>query len=142
MEWALTRARSLGFNPIPPDLSLGDSSIMAAAARGEAQLKAPKLLKWQRGQREAHAFESREINHNHIPREMNKDADRNASIGADLVTLAKSQHPPSHIITRIILRQGHTLELGIELDQGGSFSPWGMKIGMSTSLIEQIGWKD
>eukprot|EP00972_Heterocapsa_arctica_P067827 10014359-Heterocapsa_arctica.AAC.1 len=49
MEWALNRAQSLGFNPMPPNLSLGDSSIMAAAARGETQIKAPKLLKWQRG---------------------------------------------------------------------------------------------
>eukprot|EP00972_Heterocapsa_arctica_P114072 16440607-Heterocapsa_arctica.AAC.1 len=42
MEWALHRARSLGFNPMPPDLSLGDSSNMASAARGEAQIKAKR----------------------------------------------------------------------------------------------------
>eukprot|EP00972_Heterocapsa_arctica_P021491 3162137-Heterocapsa_arctica.AAC.1 len=82
---------------MPPDLSLGDSSIMAAAARGEAQTKAPKLLKWQRGQTYVHGFASREVIHNYMPREMNKDADRNAYIGADLVTLAKSLSiPPSH----------------------------------------------
>eukprot|EP00972_Heterocapsa_arctica_P111143 16363829-Heterocapsa_arctica.AAC.1 len=98
---------------------------MASAARGEAQIKAPKLLKWQRGQKEAHAFANRGVIHNYMPREMNKDADRNASIGADLVTLAKSLNiPPSHVITRIKLRHGHTMELGIELDQGGSFTPW------------------
>eukprot|EP00972_Heterocapsa_arctica_P078076 11516648-Heterocapsa_arctica.AAC.1 len=83
---------------------------MAAAARGEAQIKAPKLLKWQRGHKETQACNSRETIHNHIPREMNIDADNNASIGADLVTLAKSHNiPPSHIITRISLRQGHSL---------------------------------
>eukprot|EP00972_Heterocapsa_arctica_P037484 5518659-Heterocapsa_arctica.AAC.1 len=64
---------------------------------------------------------------------MNKDADRNASIGADMVTLAKSLNiPPCHIITRIKLRQGETIECGVELDQEGSFFPWGMKCGMST----------
>eukprot|EP00972_Heterocapsa_arctica_P065960 9732287-Heterocapsa_arctica.AAC.1 len=60
MDWALDRARSLVFNPMPPDLSLGDFSIMAAAARGETQIKAPKLLKWQRDQKETHAFATRE----------------------------------------------------------------------------------
>eukprot|EP00972_Heterocapsa_arctica_P072438 10698081-Heterocapsa_arctica.AAC.1 len=143
LEWALNRDRSLGFNPMPPDLSLGDSSIMAAAARGEAQIKAPKLLKWQRGQTEAHAFNSREVIHNRIPREMHVDADKNASMGADLVTLAKFHNiPPSHIVTRITLRQGHTNELGVEFDPEGTFSPWGLTNGMDIPLIEQLGWRD
>eukprot|EP00972_Heterocapsa_arctica_P047028 6940110-Heterocapsa_arctica.AAC.1 len=74
---------------------------------------------------------------------MNKDADNNASIGADLVTLAKLHNiPPSHIITRITLRQGHTIDLGVELDLSGTFSPWGLKNVMDTSLIEQLGWRD
>eukprot|EP00972_Heterocapsa_arctica_P006347 931592-Heterocapsa_arctica.AAC.1 len=74
---------------------------------------------------------------------MNVDADRNASMGADLVTLAKSHNiPPSHIVTRVTLRQGHTIELGVELDPEGTFSPWGVNNGTDILLIEQLGWRD
>eukprot|EP00972_Heterocapsa_arctica_P056812 8386279-Heterocapsa_arctica.AAC.1 len=74
---------------------------------------------------------------------MNKDADKNASMGADLVTLAKLHNiPPSHIITRITIRQGHTSDLGVELDLSATFPPWGFKNGMDTSLVEQLGWRD
>eukprot|EP00972_Heterocapsa_arctica_P044594 6580240-Heterocapsa_arctica.AAC.2 len=74
---------------------------------------------------------------------MNVDADKNASMGADLVTLAKFHNiPPSHIVTRITLRQGHTIELGVGSDLEGTFSSWGLKNGMDISLIEPLGWRD
>eukprot|EP00972_Heterocapsa_arctica_P086065 12685245-Heterocapsa_arctica.AAC.1 len=141
-KWALDRARALGFNPMPPDLSLGDSSIMAAVARGEAQPKAFTLPKCQRGQREVHAFDSREVMHNHIPRKINKDADRNASIGADIVTLSKMLRiPQSNIKTIIKLLEGEDAKIGVCLDQEGSIFPWGLRISLNTAILEGTLWR-
>eukprot|EP00972_Heterocapsa_arctica_P066401 9797811-Heterocapsa_arctica.AAC.1 len=73
-----------------PNISLGNSSIMAAVTRGKTQAKAhTKLLQ------------------NHVPGEITKDAEMNASTGADIVTLTNMlRFPPSNIITRIKLLEG------------------------------------
>ena len=80
----LKRARDLGIRKLRV---FSDSELLVRQINGSYRVKQPHLLAlWQEAQRELHQFESHGVTH--VPRELNRHADRLANQGID-------QRPPA-----------------------------------------------
>ena len=69
---------------VQPDIFVGDSKNTIGHMTGESRYKSHRITQWMGGVREALAINDREIEFKHIPRAMNQEADRLATLACNL----------------------------------------------------------